>query len=72
VIGARPAPRLDAALDALSAHVAVLDSKGVVVAVNQAWRRFGIVNGLKLAKLCDWHKLSGRYCASGPCCIERL
>jgi two-component system, NarL family, sensor kinase len=49
VIGARPAPLLDAALDALSAHVAVLDTKGIVVAVNQAWRRFGIANGLKLA-----------------------
>ena len=49
VSGARPAPLLDAALDALSAHVAVLDTKGVVVAVNQAWRRFGSANGLKLA-----------------------
>ena len=28
-------------LDSLSEHVAVLDPNGVIVAVNQAWRRFG-------------------------------
>jgi signal transduction histidine kinase len=39
---------LQAALDALSAHVAVLDTKGIVVAVNRAWRRFGSANGLQL------------------------
>ena len=39
---------LQAALDALSAHVAVLDSKGTIVGVNSAWRRFGRQNGLKL------------------------
>ena len=39
---------LQAALDALSAHVAVLDANGTIVGVNRAWRRFGRQNGLKL------------------------
>jgi len=29
-------------LDALSAHIAVLDSQGVITSVNEAWRQFGI------------------------------
>jgi signal transduction histidine kinase len=41
-------PLLQGALDALSAHVAVLDADGVIVAVNQAWRRFGRANRLQL------------------------
>ncbi|HEY9248860.1 MAG TPA: PAS domain S-box protein, partial [Rariglobus sp.] len=32
-------------LDSLSAHVAVLDESGVIVAVNEAWRRFARENG---------------------------
>jgi two-component sensor histidine kinase len=28
-------------LDALAAHIAVLDAQGTIVAVNEAWRRFG-------------------------------
>jgi PAS domain-containing protein len=32
-------------LDALNAHVAVLDGDGVVIAVNNRWRRFGRLNG---------------------------
>lgn len=39
---------LQASLDALSAHVAVLDARGTIVGVNRAWRRFGRQNGLKL------------------------
>ena len=33
--------RLQAALDALSAHVAVLDADGIIVGVNRAWRQLG-------------------------------
>ena len=33
-------------VDALSASVALLDSEGAVVHVNESWRRFGKVNGL--------------------------
>jgi PAS domain S-box-containing protein len=33
-------------LNSLSAHIAVLDEKGYIVAVNEAWRRFLIQNGV--------------------------
>jgi PAS domain S-box-containing protein len=33
-------------LDSLTAHIAVLDAQGVIVAVNSAWRRFAEENGL--------------------------
>ena len=35
---------LQAALDALSAHIAILDASGRVIAVNEAWRRFASAN----------------------------
>ena len=34
-----------AALDAISAHVAILDEKGVILEVNAAWRQFAEDNG---------------------------
>jgi two-component system, NarL family, sensor kinase len=37
---------LQAAIDALSAHIAILDETGTLLAVNQAWRRFADENGL--------------------------
>ena len=37
---------LQSTLDALSAHIAILDHKGRIVAVNEAWRRFARGNGL--------------------------
>jgi PAS domain S-box-containing protein len=33
-------------LDSLTSHIAVLDAQGVIVAVNNAWRRFAEENGL--------------------------
>ena len=36
---------LQSTLDALSSHVAILDQKGEIVAVNAAWRRFTAGNG---------------------------
>jgi PAS domain S-box-containing protein len=36
------------ALDALSAHIAILDENGVITAVNRNWREFGRTNGLTL------------------------
>lgn len=36
---------LESSLDALSAHVAVLDEKGVIQLVNAAWRKFAADNG---------------------------
>ncbi|MFN8664250.1 MAG: ATP-binding protein [Thermomicrobiales bacterium] len=47
----RSAPATDlfqAALDALPAHIAILDATGCIVAVNAAWRGFGAKNELSL------------------------
>jgi PAS domain S-box-containing protein len=35
---------VQSALDALSAHVAILDADGVIIGVNKAWRRFADAN----------------------------
>ncbi len=37
---------LQATLDALSAHIAILDETGTILAVNASWRRFADENGL--------------------------
>ncbi|TVQ38686.1 MAG: sensor domain-containing diguanylate cyclase [Geminicoccaceae bacterium] len=34
-----------AVLDALASHICVLDQRGLIVAVNRAWRRFALENG---------------------------
>jgi len=56
------AARQDAILNALPAHIAMLDAQGVIVSVNEAWRRFGRVNlsvapghgvGLNYLDVCD-------------------
>ncbi len=39
-------------LNALSAHIAVVDSYGTIIAVNAAWRRFGEANGLRDPDFC--------------------
>ncbi|MDQ3187467.1 MAG: PAS domain-containing protein, partial [Pseudomonadota bacterium] len=36
---------LHSCIDALSSHIAVLDEDGVILAVNEAWRRFATDNG---------------------------
>ena len=38
---------LHSSLDALSEHIAILDSAGTIIAVNQAWQKFAEENGLK-------------------------
>ena len=44
-----PAPDvLEAALDALPAHIAILDQAGTIMFVNAAWRGFGAANELTL------------------------
>ncbi|MFO7695664.1 MAG: histidine kinase [Anaerolineae bacterium] len=40
---------LQAVLDALSAHIAILDDQGIIRAVNAPWRRFADENGLTWA-----------------------
>ena len=37
-----------AVIDALTAHVALLDNEGEIVAVNEAWKRFSDANGSRL------------------------
>ncbi len=39
-----------AALNALSAHIAVIDARGVIVAVNDAWRAYADENGMRWAR----------------------
>jgi signal transduction histidine kinase len=41
------APLLVAAFDAMPAHTALIDERGVIVAVNAAWREYGEANGLR-------------------------
>ncbi len=41
-----------ALLNALPAHIAILDADGVIVSVNDAWRRFADENGLRDAYHC--------------------
>lgn len=41
------APALQAVLDAMPAHIALLDARGVIVRVNAAWKRFGCGNGME-------------------------
>jgi diguanylate cyclase (GGDEF)-like protein/PAS domain S-box-containing protein len=54
--------RQTAILNALPAHIALLDSKGVIISVNDVWRRFGSTNaiqgsakgiGLNYLEICD-------------------
>jgi len=40
-------------LDALSAHIAVLDSDGTILAVNRAWREFAAANGVAAGDVCE-------------------
>jgi two-component system cell cycle sensor histidine kinase/response regulator CckA len=40
-----------AALDALTAHVAILDERGVVLATNRSWQNFAARNGLAAAQV---------------------
>jgi len=46
------APVLQAVVDALPAHIALLNSEGVIVLVNAAWRRFAAANDLADARSC--------------------
>lgn len=34
-------------LNSLTAHIAVVDREGRIIAVNEAWQRFGVENGVK-------------------------
>src|ERR1700682_4007869 len=36
-----------AILNALPAHIALLDTRGLIISVNEAWRRFGSANAVQ-------------------------
>jgi PAS domain-containing protein len=64
-------PYLQAAFDALSPEIAILDDAGTILAVNASWRAFADVNGLGWAdygigrnylEVCD---LASGYSAEG-------
>jgi signal transduction histidine kinase/DNA-binding response OmpR family regulator len=44
---------LRATLDALTAHIAIVDENGVILAVNNAWRKFAIRNGAQIENTCE-------------------
>jgi PAS domain S-box-containing protein len=43
---------LQSSIDALSAHVAILDDTGVIIAVNEAWSRFAVYTGFSGGDCC--------------------
>ncbi|MGF1583006.1 MAG: response regulator [Gemmataceae bacterium] len=62
---------LEATLDSLTAHIAVLDSDGTILKVNKAWRDFGERNQLSMANAgVGSNYLSVCERASGPCSQE--
>ena len=44
---------MQAALNALSGHLAILDENGITMAVNRAWREFAKANSENTANLCE-------------------
>ncbi|MCA9891696.1 MAG: PAS domain S-box protein [Anaerolineae bacterium] len=50
---------IQSTLDAISAHIAILDDKGTILTVNRAWRNFGDNNDL----VCDAHCVGTNYLA---------
>jgi PAS domain S-box-containing protein len=68
-----------ATLDALSAHIAILDEQGVILDVNQAWREFAHENRVVAGQLCEgaqylavYRQISGTGSAGGPEVAEGL
>jgi PAS domain S-box-containing protein len=60
--------RLDGILDVLPANIALLDSRGVILAVNDAWRRFALANELRSPAFGvgqNYLEVCGRACGEG-------
>jgi PAS domain S-box-containing protein len=57
-------------LDALSAHIAILDQSGLILAANAAWREFGLSNSAKSEVGVGANYLAVCDAASGRCCEE--
>ena len=59
--GARPFERFARSiLDGLSAHVAVLDASGTIVATNEAWKAFAVANGADPGRVSEGPTTWGR------------
>jgi len=41
---------IQAALDALSSHIAILDQKGCILGVNASWREYAQINGFEMSR----------------------
>ena len=54
-------------LDALSAHIAILDDKGLILATNSAWRDFAIANSARTEVGVGANYLDACDIAAGPC-----
>jgi excisionase family DNA binding protein len=50
---AKPSGELHSFLNTLPAHIAIVDSSGTIVAVNQAWRDFAASNGAIVSKVVE-------------------
>lgn len=42
-----------ATLNSLTAHIAILDQTGTIIAVNEAWRKFAIANGMRAEQVSE-------------------
>jgi PAS domain S-box-containing protein len=58
------------ALDSLSAHIAILDENGTILAVNKVWRDFALANAAKANAGAGANYLTICDTASGPRCEE--
>ena len=65
------AKRQNAILNALPAHIALIDPEGVILSINEAWRRFATANFLQSADCCVGRNyLSVCEKATGECSNE--
>ena len=63
--------RIESLVNALPAHIAMLDAQGNIVAVNEAWKRFSCDNGLKVDNYCiGYNYLNVCASATGDNCEE--
>ncbi len=75
----QPQEFVQSTLDALSAHIAILDESGTIIGINNAWRRFAIENeypsadyaiGINYLAVCD--NASGRSSREAPLVAQAI
>jgi len=60
-------------LDSVAAEIAVLDRDGIILAVNEPWRRFAAQNPGASGQVADYAEPGANYlavCKTRPCCAE--